>query len=722
MPFENLFTRLSPELICHVANCMHPNYAATAFKLTCKDVAQAVREQFTTIQLRGEPRSLRSFRSRSIMIAIAEQPWPGAAFVAHWGRPEPWCALPRWQRHRLLCLAASSHHAPSLDAALAHCGMDIQADALASAIIAGDLAACRRLHEAEGCRFDCEVVAAAAGVAGSLPACEWLAETATSALSNLLPELCYAGHVDVFEWALQQIGILYQDGDMGEDGVLLGAAAAAGRVELLQNLANRFRLNLKRQHHRPTVLSHVASGCPLEVLQQYYEPWGNRLLWTAWQKRQLLMAAAASPTPDWAAKCEWLWAQWEAAAKHGRVPVLRLLRERGYIFPPDSLECVLTSLDMSFDGLTSLRYLLLEEPGAVEQGGADEDWSSLFRNAARSVADLPLLQHLHQRYASDCETATDLAVVAQGCSVEALEWVLATEAAAGRAPEPLSCVEFLEVLYSGNWAAADWLQHHQAGPEPSASAEMGPAAGTALNANAEKFGGCCTCGSTNRNWGYIHADGKYSCHGCCYRNKAENGFYGPLGTRSRAELDATCGSRACAECGTRNAHSWRGHKMAELWSSPLALVLGTYAVGVLGIDRIGPLPELLTGREADARRQHQLLQEQQEQTPPALDSPPAQEEKADVSAVHAGPPAAAAGQQQLQPAPGGATGAMGSYGGGPATGTPSQQPGSAAGGGYGPAASGTTPQQHHNGGSGPYGPGAAGAGAGATVSIMHVLR
>ncbi|PNW76713.1 hypothetical protein CHLRE_11g468374v5 [Chlamydomonas reinhardtii] len=581
MPFENLFTRLSPELICHVANCMHPNYAATAFKLTCKDVAQAVREQFTTIQLRGEPRSLRSFRSRSIMIAIAEQPWPGAAFVAHWGRPEPWCALPRWQRHRLLCLAASSHHAPSLDAALAHCGMDIQADALASAIIAGDLAACRRLHEAEGCRFDCEVVAAAAGVAGSLPACEWLAETATSALSNLLPELCYAGHVDVFEWALQQIGILYQDGDMGEDGVLLGAAAAAGRVELLQNLANRFRLNLKRQHHRPTVLSHVASGCPLEVLQQYYEPWGNRLLWTAWQKRQLLMAAAASPTPDWAAKCEWLWAQWggavegldvdispfyeprrqwmadvmsrpdfpqrlqllasyglrnmigrsapeaagtigstaavefcldqlpallrqqavpaagggpaaaaggpvpvaeqqqvaedaaaqqqhvaslmliaEAAAKHGRVPVLRLLRERGYIFPPDSLECVLTSLDMSFDGLTSLRYLLLEEPGAVEQGGADEDWSSLFRNAARSVADLPLLQHLHQRYASDCETATDLAVVAQGCSVEALEWVLATEAAAGRAPEPLSCVEFLEVLYSGNWAAADWLVRH----------------------------------------------------------------------------------------------------------------------------------------------------------------------------------------------------------------------------------------------------------------------
>ena len=87
----------------------------------------------------------------------------------------------------------------------------------------------------------------------------------------------------------------------------------------------------------------------------------------------------------------------EAAARHGRVPVLRLLRERGYIFPPASLEWVLTSLDRSFDGLTSLRYLLLEEPGAVEQGGADEDWSSLFRIAAMRGADLPLLQHLHQR-------------------------------------------------------------------------------------------------------------------------------------------------------------------------------------------------------------------------------------------------------------------------------------------------------------------------------------
>ena len=525
MPLENLVTLFSPELIRHIASFMHPNYVATGFKLTCKDVAQAVREQFTTIHLRGEPRALQSFRFGSIIIALAEQPWPGAAFVAHWGRPEPWRPLNRRDRHRLLCLAASSHHAPSLDAALAHCGTVIQADALASAITAGDLAACRRLHETEGYDMEPELAAAAAGVAGSLPVCKWLVETATSAIFTILPELCYARHSDAVELALRQADVSQRPGCRRR---LLGAAAAAGRVELLRQLATRFPLSLKDEDGRPTVLSHVASGCPLEVLQQYYEPWGSRLLWTAGQKRQLLMAAAASPTPDWAAKCEWLWAQWGGAAaglgaglghvegidqrvsnimrrpdfpqrlqllasyglgclvegkapweagvvgstaavefcldqlpallrqqavpaaggglaaaagvpapqqqpplqwrlvvpplipiaavafERGHVPVLRLLRERGHVFPaPRDLAAVLAvscrnvrsrNEDLARTNmLRSLRYLLLEEPGAVQQGGVDKDWSSLFQNAARSGADLPLLQHLHEQVCGMCE-------------------------------------------------------------------------------------------------------------------------------------------------------------------------------------------------------------------------------------------------------------------------------------------------------------------------------
>eukprot|EP00198_Chlamydomonas_reinhardtii_P011826 XP_001701163.1 predicted protein [Chlamydomonas reinhardtii] len=65
--------------------------------------------------------------------------WPGSAFEAHWGRPEPWRSLSLRQRRRLLCLAASSGHAPSLDAALAQCGCVLKPEVLMSASAAGNL-------------------------------------------------------------------------------------------------------------------------------------------------------------------------------------------------------------------------------------------------------------------------------------------------------------------------------------------------------------------------------------------------------------------------------------------------------------------------------------------------------------------------------------------------------------------------------------------------------
>eukprot|EP00198_Chlamydomonas_reinhardtii_P011259 XP_001700596.1 predicted protein [Chlamydomonas reinhardtii] len=74
------------------------------------------------------------------------QPWPGDLFVLHWGHPEPWRALTLRQRRRLLCLAASSGHAPSLDAALEHAGCDMPSRALTSAAAAGNLAAFRYGH------------------------------------------------------------------------------------------------------------------------------------------------------------------------------------------------------------------------------------------------------------------------------------------------------------------------------------------------------------------------------------------------------------------------------------------------------------------------------------------------------------------------------------------------------------------------------------------------
>ncbi|KAG2424378.1 hypothetical protein HXX76_014587 [Chlamydomonas incerta] len=96
----------------------------------------------------------------------------------------------------------------------------------------------------------------------------------------------------------------------------VGAAAKAGRVELMQRLAARFP---RTQHSEPGLLVQVAFGCPLAALQQYYEPWGTGLLQGIEPKLGLLLAAAGSPTPDWAAKCDWLWARWGAAAAAFRI-------------------------------------------------------------------------------------------------------------------------------------------------------------------------------------------------------------------------------------------------------------------------------------------------------------------------------------------------------------------------------------------------------------------
>ncbi|KAG2422980.1 hypothetical protein HXX76_015651 [Chlamydomonas incerta] len=548
--------RLSPELLRNIASFIDPNYVAAYFKLTCKEVAEALRKQYRSIQLRGEPRLLKSSGDRRWGVAVAAQSWPGAAFVAHWGRPEPWRALSRRHRHRLACLTASSYHPPSLDAALAQCGTAIGMDVLVSAITVGDLDVCRRLVETEGCsRWDGGLVGAAAGLSGSLPVCEWLAEVIPDSeaelLCSLLPAAIFAGHERVLEWALERI-----EGYRDRSDGWVGAAAKAGRTELLQRLAVRYPLDLEapRSEFDPEVLASVAFGCPLAVLQQYYEPWGTGLLGGMVPKLRLLLEAAASPTPDWAEKCDWLWAQWgvtaaalgahnspvdnwgisaimqrpdfaqrlqllasrglgsslerhaprvagalgstaavefcldqlpallrqhaaapvaaagggggldedpaaaqqqihdfmdriaAVAAKQGHAPVLRLLRGRGFVFTPYHL--LLASLD-----LTSLRYLLLEDPAGLAPGGDAADWSHLFQVAAAKGADITLLRHLTEQLGA----AIDLAAVAKGGSEEALSWAVASLEAAGQAPQPLCCRGMHGVLSSGNWAAADWL-------------------------------------------------------------------------------------------------------------------------------------------------------------------------------------------------------------------------------------------------------------------------
>eukprot|EP00198_Chlamydomonas_reinhardtii_P004973 XP_001694309.1 predicted protein [Chlamydomonas reinhardtii] len=289
------------------------------------------------------------------------------------------------QRHQLLCLAASSHHPPSLDAALAHCGTVIEADALESAITAGDLAACRRLFETEGCDWDRQRVPEAAGHSGSLPVCEWLVDTVPGRALNLpnylLSAACYAGHEHVVEWALQRTA--GEDDDQRWSFGWMAAAAAGGQVQLLRQLAARFPLDLEAPGKGTYVLDAVAFGCPLAVLQQYYEPLGGLLLEEAVQDKQvLLLSAAASPTPDWAAKCDWLWAQWRGAVGEWDEEELDVMEQMAELMQrPDFPR----------------RLQLLASRGLGDLGSGAEHWSSVFRRAAVIGADLPLLQHLHQQ-------------------------------------------------------------------------------------------------------------------------------------------------------------------------------------------------------------------------------------------------------------------------------------------------------------------------------------
>ena len=161
------WSKLTPELIREVAKHLSPNDAAINLRLLNAETAAALRERYNIIRLDR----CNAIPSRGVAIACAET-WPGDAFARHWGCPEPWRSLPLPRRLRLLCLAASSHHPPSLDAALTHSGVRLSFEVLQAAAAAGDLNAFLRLLS-EGC--DCAMAALeAAAHCGHLHLLQWV--------------------------------------------------------------------------------------------------------------------------------------------------------------------------------------------------------------------------------------------------------------------------------------------------------------------------------------------------------------------------------------------------------------------------------------------------------------------------------------------------------------------------------------------------------------------
>ncbi|KAG2434363.1 hypothetical protein HYH02_012378 [Chlamydomonas schloesseri] len=197
---------LTPDLLARIASYAHPNDVAGCLKLLNRE-AYACLKTHTRLALAAPPLPW----PRHDLPPAAQQPWPGDAFVRHWGRAEPWQAPNLRERRRLLCLAAGSGHAASLAAALAHCGCALDVHALEAAAAAGDVSACETLLSA-GCEWGQSVFAAAAA-AGQLPVCQafWASGLRPLPIGNRIcvvtQAACSGGHMHVLEW-LEQVGFV----------------------------------------------------------------------------------------------------------------------------------------------------------------------------------------------------------------------------------------------------------------------------------------------------------------------------------------------------------------------------------------------------------------------------------------------------------------------------------------------------------------------------------
>ncbi|PNW82148.1 hypothetical protein CHLRE_06g276150v5 [Chlamydomonas reinhardtii] len=195
---------LTPDLIARIASYSHPNDVAGCIKLLDRETAICLRENRRLV-LAAPPKAWPLHN----LPQLAAQPWPGDAFVRHWGRPEPWRVLSLRERRRLLCLAASSGHAASLASAVAYCDCGLHVHALESAAAVGDIAACATLLDA-GCQWAHSVFAAAAG-AGHLPVCRafWAAglrpPPPRHTRSAAVEAACRGGHAHVLHW-LEEVG------------------------------------------------------------------------------------------------------------------------------------------------------------------------------------------------------------------------------------------------------------------------------------------------------------------------------------------------------------------------------------------------------------------------------------------------------------------------------------------------------------------------------------
>ncbi|KAG2440857.1 hypothetical protein HXX76_003711 [Chlamydomonas incerta] len=299
--------------------------------------------------------------------AWAAWAWPGAAFVAHWGRPEPWRSLGHARRLHLLCLAASSHHAASLEVALAFCGVGLAAVVIEVAAAAGDLDAFKRLVD-EGCKAESNNEALAlAARRGHLHVLQWVYHDSARQLglqrafrwwtNALAVAACAGGHAHVLAWLEagmppataageqppQQPQQLQQPlpapaapgaGTAGAGPLMSGlglagchhvfasmvlAAADHGHTHILTHLLDICHYSdltdIWPRHTVLEMLRQVAGGaCPAAALQCCYDRWALQIQDISAGERVSLLTEAMRGLGDWRGKADYLLGRWAAAA------------------------------------------------------------------------------------------------------------------------------------------------------------------------------------------------------------------------------------------------------------------------------------------------------------------------------------------------------------------------------------------------------------------------
>ncbi|KXZ40934.1 hypothetical protein GPECTOR_1253g509 [Gonium pectorale] len=304
------------------------------------------------------------FREPRHMTFRLSQPAPADAFAAHWLAPGATRGLTLNRRLQLLSLTAASGVVPNLEVAAQAAGCLLTYDVFQAAAAAGHLNSCQWLLE-HGCPTKAQSsgssgLLAAAAQGGHRHVCEWLLGLSLTWSSDGAVEAARGGHLGLMEWLLQR------------------------RPELSVRAPGPW---FRETWHGVG----VAEGCDLPTLQRLWRGWGEL---DAGSKEAVLAAAAASPTPDWAAKVEWLEAQGCPQTSYATATVLycpdsvaRLtwLRSRGY-----SLCNRAASLAAILKNMAALQFLVGE--AGVSVGESDQDF------IARNVCvdgDLEALQALH---------------------------------------------------------------------------------------------------------------------------------------------------------------------------------------------------------------------------------------------------------------------------------------------------------------------------------------